>query len=143
MISVASSRTPPNFLAVFVLISHLFLEMKSLSNRQVLTFVLGVFLALGPILSQVQATEMAVTMAMLDGMPFSEQGGCDGCGGDNGMVNSGSCLPVCTTVCLAVLPAGISLKAVPTPKMTFVNDWSSPGLSLSPDPHPPRLIDIG
>jgi hypothetical protein len=100
-----------------------------------LAVLLALGLALGMTLSAVQASDMAVEMAMGD----SGHDDCDGCGGNG---NDLSCLALCTAHAPAVLA---SAMAVPAPA-SFVNfhfdDLSLDGRSFRPDPGPPRTGDI-
>jgi hypothetical protein len=109
-----------------------------------LVLFLGLFFALGTILSTVQASDMSVKMAMSSEWDTSGDTGCMTCGGDGdqGSTNSHACPPVCT-LSAALFPPDVSLEA---PHLKFTSlpsgNLSRHGCTFSPDPHPPKDIAI-
>lgn len=114
--------------------------MKIWSLRQFVALFLGAFLALGMSLSAVQASEMAVQMAMTSDADASDQGSCDNCGGSGGdTADAVTCAPMlnCSGMA-AALPmergfvAPLSTKALPTASRV------AHGSIAPPEPYPPR-----
>ena len=116
--------------------------MKWWSLRPVFCLMIGVFLALGLSLSAAQAADMAVKMATAAHM--GAPGGCDGCdGGDEGAAMTGPCLPMCTGTGLAVLPAGLTVNSMGVSQALIPGSRVLHERAPSPDPYPPRPIDLG
>ncbi len=104
-----------------------------------MALLLGVFVALGMGLSAVQANDMAIKMTM-----SSDMGGCDGCGGgDDDDRIGGACSSVCTTPAQAILAPAFPVIAAAAPKLFLPDYWPVHGLVLSPDPNPPKPLDLG
>lgn len=91
-------------------------------------------------LSAVQASEMAVQMAMTSDAGASGQGECDGCGGSgDDSADAMACAPMlnCSGMA-AVLPMERGL-ATPQSTAAFSPVASvAHGLTAPPDPYPPR-----
>ncbi|WP_163266766.1 hypothetical protein [Chelativorans alearense] len=113
--------------------------MKHRSARQVVTFLLAVFVTVGLSLAPVQSGDMTVRMATAE-MTASVDGNCQDCpdtGGDHG-AQAPCPAAACAAPTLAVLPH------VPTTAIAIVSAPSLPpsapmsGRSALPDPHPPR-----
>lgn len=133
--------------------------MARLSPRHIFALLLAVFVTVGVSVSAVQASTMAVNMTMASqagiamasetGMTISDMGAaagsdCKAClkgTGDNG--NPMQCPPTCIAPVLAVLPlefAAMTVIRAPLPSplwMPFLH-----GRSSSPDPFPPKSIDL-
>ena len=119
--------------------------MKHWSSRQFISLFLGVFLALGMSLSAVQASEMAVQMAMAGDADMSGQGDCDGCGGNgDDSIDAVTCAPVlnCSGMA-ALLPAAGGLVATQTIKQVTPVSSVARDLTAPPDPYPPRSLNLG
>ena len=131
--------------------------MARLSPRHVFALLLAVFVTVGVSVSAVQASTMAVNMAMaskadmamtsetgMPGMGAASDSDCNACikgAGDNG--NPMHCPPTCIAPVLALLPLEFAAmtviraplpSALPTP---FLH-----GRSSLPDPFPPKSIDL-
>lgn len=119
--------------------------MKHWPSRRILALVLGVFLALGMNLSAVQASEMAVQMAMTSDDGSSGQGECDGCGGSgDDSADAVSCAPMlnCSGMA-AVLPMERGLMAPQSTEAFSPVASVAHSLIAPPDPYPPRPPDLG
>lgn len=118
--------------------------MNRLSSRQLISLLFGVFLALGMSLSVVQASGMASKMAMTSGMADSGNGNCADYGGDDGNTNPVACKAMCTA---GYSPAVLSFGALFANQSATVppvpHEPPSRGWVASPDPYPPRSIDLG
>lgn len=119
-------------------------DMNRSQLRQVFALILGFFVALGMSTSVVQASDMAVKMAVASDMGGADHGKCDGCG-DNGpgMKVTGCGVAVCTTSAVAALPQTLSITWINTRELPLLAQLLLVGWVLSPDPHPPRLSDLG
>lgn len=116
--------------------------MKRSSLRKAIVLFLGVFLILGAALSAVQMGETAVQMVAMDSSDTLGPGGCNGCGDDDADL-AGTCLPMCVSASAALLPSDhlmmVSEKSAPLyPKSTVSHERV-----FTPDPHPPKFIDLG
>lgn len=120
--------------------------MKRWSARQIVALLLTVFVTVGISLSVVQASDMAVKMAMASDMGASGHDGCQGCpgdGNDHGM-KAMPCATICVAPVLAVLPQITGTVLVQKPgSLIAVRVTLLDGRALPPDPHPPRPTDIG
>ena len=123
---------------------RILLLMNRWPSRRAFALVLGVLLALGMTVSAVQAGGMVVKMvSMASTMGATGQGGCDGCGSDDGKAAAaGACLSVCTTQALAVLPPTFSVSLVPAKDLSLPRHATPPDRTSSPDPDPPRPADL-
>lgn len=119
--------------------------MKHWPSRQFIALFLGVALALGMNLSAVQASEMAVQMAMMGDAGASSQGDCDGCGGSGGdSADAVTCSPVlnCSSMA-AVMPTAGGLAVTQTIKQVTPVSGVARDLTPPPDPYPPRSSNLG
>lgn len=119
--------------------------LKHWSARHVIALFLGVFLALGMSMSAVQASEMAIQMAMSTDADTSGQGDCDGCGGSgDDSTDAVTCSSVSTCAGMTALLPGTDGLAVfqiikqGTPVSDVAGDLAAP-----PDPYPPRSLNLG
>jgi hypothetical protein len=119
--------------------------MKHWSSRQFIALFLGVFLALGMSLSAVQASDMAVQMAMAGDVDMSGQGDCDGCGGSgDDSVDAVTCSPMLSCSGMAaLLSAAGGLVATQTIKQVAPVSSVARDLTAPPDPYPPRSLNLG
>lgn len=118
--------------------------MARWSLRQVFALLLAVFVTVGLSVSVVQASNMAVNMAMSSDMGVSAHHECHDCDGDTGKTRSMVCTVTCVAPVSADLPhvGPVSLVTIPTKpvlrRATVLHGSTSP-----PDPYPPRTSDIG
>ena len=104
--------------------------------------VLGLLVALGMGLSAVQAGNMVMKMAISGPMVSSGTGNCGQCGDQPGAAKT----MVCEATCVA--PVAATLPQVPAVTFDRVADYPSwgpakmSGLTASPDPSPPKFIDL-
>lgn len=106
-------------------------------------FVLAVALATALVVRNVQAVQMdnmdvVVTMTMATDMPM--HGKCDGCAG-----NEKATTAACSAYCVAVIASPFSIAAYhPIPSGTVEPSMEpvKAGLSVPPDPYPPRPTRI-
>lgn len=114
--------------------------MRKKSYGQILTLLLGLFVALGMALSAVQASDMTVKMAMSADVGAIGHHGGNGCGGDS--KNSGAKITVCASTCalfaFAVLPEAASIVGAETTTPTLQQYQLSVGMAYSPELTPPR-----
>ena len=104
-----------------------------------MALLLGVFVALGMGLSAVQGNDMAIKMAM-----SSDMGGCNGCGGESDDDRlGGACSSVCTTPVQALLTPAFPVIAADQQKLSLAEFWPPHGLVPSPNPNPPKPLDLG
>jgi hypothetical protein len=119
------------------------------SARHLLALLIAVSVAAGLGMSPVQASAMAVKMAIAadtgaSGMAMSSDDGCSGCpdqNADNGKMTV--CPQACVAPALAVLPYDLPLavaspasRPAPLPA-AFLHGWGG-----VPDPYPPRLFSF-
>jgi hypothetical protein len=119
--------------------------MKRWSARQVVTFLLAVFVAAGMGLSIAQASGMAARMATMSDMAMPDHGDCQGCPdqpGDGGM-KAMACVNACAAPVIAPLPLAAVVPAGEKPTSVAAPDLFLDGRFLPPDPAPPRTSDIG
>tara|TARA_R110002072_G_scaffold17119_4_gene65587 strand:- start:202 stop:552 length:351 start_codon:yes stop_codon:yes gene_type:complete len=111
--------------------------MKKWSSRWIVVTLLGIALGTGMTLSAVQASTMAVDMALAGDINPSGDEDCGGCGSDD-KTAAASCYSFCaSTVFVMPAPANdLRLRAL----LTSVQRTSSVlfGTGFSPDPYPPR-----
>jgi hypothetical protein len=124
-------------------LSHLRILMKHWSSRRIVALVLGVFLALEMSLSAVQASEMAVQMAMASDAGASGQGDCDGCGSDDDAANAVACSSVLNCSSVALLPVECGLAVIKPAKLFIPISGVARDLTAPPDPYPPKSLDLG
>lgn len=110
------------------------------SIRHVFALLLAAFVAVGLSLSSVQASDMAIKMAMASDMSMSADSDCTGCP-DEG--SEGGKMTVCPQVCiapvLAIVPQGLAdVFLAPPPYLTPLPSAYLHGRSAIPDPYPPR-----
>jgi hypothetical protein len=116
--------------------------MTRVSFRRLSVLVLGLLVALGMGLSVVQAGTMATKMATAGHMASSSSDGCGQCGDQPGGTNKIVCEATCVAPAAATLP---QFLAVTFDRATVFPWWRSArlaGLTASPDPSPPRPIDL-
>lgn len=105
--------------------------LRAFALALVLTF------AAGTVAHAVQASDMAVEMAMTadGGMP-----GCDGCGGGNDDDPAGkpTCMQVCIAPAVAILGSDIMVVAMSTGRLIPSVASESVGRTTLVDPYPPR-----
>ncbi|OQM74525.1 hypothetical protein [Manganibacter manganicus] len=115
------------------------------SARHLLALLIAVSIAAGLGMSPVQATAMAVKMAMAADMGASRMGmtsddGCSACPdqkSDNGKMTV--CPLACVAPAVAVLPGGLGLAtARPAPSPASLSTAFLRGRDADPDPYPPR-----
>lgn len=112
------------------------------SPRQVFALLLAVFVTFGLGLSVVQASNMAVKMAMTSDMGASGHGDCHGCDDNAAKAKPMVCAVVCPVS--AALPYVGPVAEVTTPtKLALPRTAVLLGSTLPLDPYPPRSIDIG
>ncbi|WP_244538147.1 hypothetical protein [Mesorhizobium sp. YR577] len=91
-------------------------------------------------MSPVQASDMAVKMAMTSGMAMPTDGDCSGCpdqGTDGGKMTV--CPQVCVAPVLALLPENPAFGiAPPAPRLTPLRSSFLHGRDAVPDPYPPK-----
>lgn len=133
--------------------------MARLSPRQVFALLLAVFVAVGATVSAVQASTMAVNMAMapeagmtmtsktgmtMPGMGAAGDSDCKACLKDTGDTgNPMHCPPTCIAPVLAVLPLEfVALTVVRAPLPSAPPTPFLHGLSSLPDPFPPKSTDL-
>ena len=133
--------------------------MARLSPRHVFALLLAVFVTVGVSVSAVQASTMAVNMAMTSqagtamasemGMRMPDTGAaadsdCKAClkgSGDNG--SPMHCPPTCIAPVLAVLPLELAAMAViRAPQPSAMPTPFLHGRSSLPDPFPPKTTDL-
>jgi hypothetical protein len=117
--------------------------MRRTPLRNVCVQMLGLLLALGMSLSVVQASDMAVNMAMSgDHMSVSGMGDCTSCKDGPGGARMMACDVACVMAMNATMPQFVVLliqRAVDRP----VSQPSAPsGWTASPNPHPPKPTSI-
>jgi hypothetical protein len=103
---------------------------------------LGLLAALGMGLSAVQASDMAIKMATSEQMVSSGTHSCGQCGDQPGGVKTMACEANCVAPAAAMLPQSL---AVTFDHAADYPSWRSAGLSgltVSPDPSPPKFIDL-
>ncbi|MQX15378.1 hypothetical protein GHK62_11525 [Sinorhizobium terangae] len=116
--------------------------------RQIATFLLAVFLAVGMGASFAEASSMAARMATMSNMIMSdmvENGDCQGCPDqpdDSGM-KAMACGNVCAAPIIAPLPLAAVVPDGETPISVVAPDLALDGQTPPPDPAPPRTTDIG
>lgn len=118
--------------------------MKS-SARQIFISFLAVLVTAGMGLSAVQATDMAVKMAMTSDMGASGHGDCGSCG-DNSDADGKAmvCPPACVAPAIAVLPQASPVTIMPiVTALLLPRDALLSGSASAPDPYPPRPSDLG
>lgn len=99
-------------------------------------------LAVGTVVSAVQASDMALDLATTGCADTTEAICCDDCGGDDGDLYTGACLPICAGGACAVIPARTLLKVADQPEMLALTQPASLGRAFWPDPYPPRPSDL-
>lgn len=113
-------------------------------SRRVIALLVGVFLIFGGTLSVAQAGDMSTKMAMSAVMSDSGSGTCGDCGGTTGGKKSTHCIPMCAPVHgAAVLPIGSAIVAPKAIVSSLPEYEFGRGCSFSPDPYPPKPIDLG
>jgi hypothetical protein len=112
------------------------------SSRRVLVVLFGIFLALGMSLSAVQAGAMPVKMTAVADMGTA--GHCKGCG-DKGDSAKGMtpCSLGCVNLALAPNPESNPTRIVHLAVFSPPQNSLLLGRAFSPDPGPPRSLDIG
>jgi len=117
--------------------------MKRWTSRQVIAFVLGVFVILGMGLHGFQTSMMAAQMATAVEAGASGMGQCDKCGseGDADVITCTSLLN-CSSMA-AVLPSAHGFLAGEAGSLIIPMSGPARDLTASPDPHPPRSLELG
>ena len=91
-------------------------------------------LSVGMTLSAVQASNMAVDMALAGGVTPGECGGCDD------IANSGSCQSVCASS-IFTMPAPLTtVRMAEFVAPVLLDTHSMRSTAVAPDPYPPRPI---
>lgn len=121
---------------------HLVAAMKCWSSRRILTLVFGLLLAVGTVVSAVQASDMALDLATSGCVDTTGAICCDNCGGDDGDVYAGACLPICSGGACGLIPSRITLKMADQPQMLASTHPASLGRTSCPDPFPPRPFNL-
>lgn len=116
--------------------------MKRWSLQQTLALVFGFLLAVGTVVSAVQASDMALDLATSGCVDSLGASCCNDCGGYDGDVYTGACLPICAGGGCGVIPSRTTLKTADRPQMLVPTHRASLGRVSSPDPYPPRPIDL-
>ena len=132
--------------------------MARWSPKHALVMLLAVFLTAGFSLSATQASVMSAKMMMTTGsgmaMPADTgmaemadtgmNGNCNAC--LNGAGDTGKpmhCPPTCIAPVLALLPQGLAITVVPSVQQPSARPMPLlHGRSSSPDPFPPKSIDL-
>jgi hypothetical protein len=113
--------------------------MGRLSARRLVSLILAVCMAAGLSMSVVQVNGMALKMAMAS--PMSSSGGqhCSDCpDGSSGNGPTSACLFVSLAPSLAMAPE-VALAPVLRERPTFIVSLAQlAGMTLPPDPYPPR-----
>lgn len=113
------------------------LAMQLRALRRWLAVCTVLVLGLGPVAQSLAAADMdPMTMTAAAGEMSHSSGGCDGCGGDDGMPTT-LCFALCGGL-VAVLPSVAPLEAVAVERPTPLAVHVDPGRVSSPDPYPPR-----
>ena len=121
---------------------HVSRVMQRWSSRQVLALGFGLLLAVGTVVSAVQASDMALDLATSGCVDAAGAICCDDRGVDAGDAYGGACLPICAGSACGVIPSRITLKTADQPQMLVPTHPASLGRASSPDPYPPRPIDL-
>ena len=114
------------------------MSAMSLPVRRLVGLLLALTLVVGGVMQGVQASDMAVKMAVASGasdMPMPD--GCSGCGGnDDGMPMA--CSAICASTVSAIVPAApvLYISSLPVPALAFADLQT--GQRGPPDPYPPR-----
>ena len=117
--------------------------MRRMPFRQICVLMLGFLVALGTSLSVVQASDMAVNMTMSGHhMSVSGMGDCTSCKHGPDGARMMACDVACVMAMNATMPQFVVLliqRAVDSP----VSQPLAPsGWTASPNPHPPKQIDL-
>jgi hypothetical protein len=116
--------------------------MRRWFSRPILALTFGLLLAVGSVVSAVQANDMVLSSATSGCMDASAAKCCDNCGSDDSVFYKGFCLPTCTGGTFGVLPVRTTLATANQPVMLDTTWPTSFSLAFSPDPDPPRPLDL-
>ena len=122
---------------------HNAVVMSRLFSQRLVRTVLAALFALAIGLPAVHAGEMAVKMASYSHGVDMALGDCTDCGGMDKSAGSGICMQSCPVPALGVVLTSVSPMAGPSSTVSFASDWVFAGRTPAPDPHPPRLNEIG
>lgn len=119
--------------------------MKRWSIRQLVALFLTVFVTVGMSLTVVQASDMAVKMAVASDTGAVGHSDCHGCptgSGDGGMKAMG-CAAICVTPVLAMLGQnGVTFPIRKPASLLTARSAQLDGRPSAPDPYPPRPTNI-
>lgn len=104
--------------------------------------LLGLLVALGMGMSAVQASNMAMKMAMPDHMAMSGTDTCGQCGDEPGGAKKMVCEATCVAPAAATLPQFLAVTLDPASDYPVSRSARLSGLTASPDPSPPKSIDL-
>ena len=116
--------------------------MKRSYSRQILALVLGLMLAVGTVVSAVQASDMAFDPATSSCVDSMGSICCDDCDKADGNIDASACQLVCMAGACAVMPSRITLKTADQERGPVPTHLASLDRSSSPEPNPPRPIDF-
>ena len=117
--------------------------MSRIFSQRLVRTVLAAFFALAIGLPAVHAGEMAVKMASPGHGVDMAPDECTDCGGMDESAGSGICMQSCPVPALGVVLPGVAPMAGPSSTVWFASGWVFAGRTPAPDPHPPRLNEIG
>lgn len=105
--------------------------------------VFGLLLSAGAVVSAVQAGEMALDQALSGCVDSAGASCCDDSGGDAAEDAYGAaCLPICAGGASGVMPSRTMVNTADRPPVLAPVYPASLGRAFSPDPDPPRTIDL-
>lgn len=113
--------------------------MAHWTARQLIVLVLGITLALGTTLANVQAADMAMKISADAPMTAMTPGSCDPCGGDEA-ASAGSCVMACPRPVQALDSAAAPVVLTKTRGVRPSDEFALAGRSSHPDPHPPKSV---
>lgn len=116
--------------------------MKRWSSRRILALVFGLLLAVGTVVSAVQASDMTLDLATSGCADATGAICCDDSGGADADVYAGACLPICPGGACGVIPSWTALKTADKPQMLAPAHPASLGRASCPDPYPPKPFDL-
>ena len=109
--------------------------------RQICVLMLGFLVALGTSLSVVQASDMAVNMTM-SGHHMSVSGDCTSCKHDPDGARMMACDVACVMAMNATMPQFVVLVIQLAEDRSVSQPLAPSGWTASPNPHPPKQIDL-
>jgi hypothetical protein len=117
--------------------------MRRALLRQICVLMLGFLVALGTSLSVVQASDMAVNMAMSGHhMSVSGMGDCTSCKHGPDGARMMACDVACVMAMNATMPQFVVLVIQLAEDRSVSQPLAPSGWTASPNPHPPKHIDL-